>query len=451
LIIYADQMRGDSMSCAGGLPVKTPQIDRLALEGVRFENAYTSFPLCAPFRASFFTGKYAHSTGVYANHYAIPLEQIFLANIFRKHQYQTGYFGKWHLDGGRIPGFIPPGDRRLGFDHFIGFNRGHHYFGSVYFRDTDQPYTSPRYEPDYQTDQLIEFGEKSLKDPQSRPFLAMINYGLPHPPLVAPEHYINLYSEEEVPLPGNVPQGEQSKRTAKAFLVQYYGLIACLDHNVGKLLDWIDHRNLFTRTLVIFLSDHGELAGEHGKYGKKTYHRSAMHVPLLVRYPRLFPSGHVVHTLVDPSVDTMPTLLECCAIDIPGDVQGSSYLKLLEGDNIPTRQAVFYEILMEKEGPEKFPIPERGVRTLDWLYVRNREGPLVLHNLRSDPLEMENLIQSAQHQPIIKELDRLLSEHMDQTGDDWRIEATFPPHDYDTYDEGDKNVAEMLKHAISIP
>jgi hypothetical protein len=112
---------------------------------------------------------------------------------------------------------------------------------------------------------------------------------------------------------------------------------------------------------------------------------------------------------------------------------------------------VFYEILMEKEGPEKFPIPERGVRTLDWLYVRNREGPLVLHNLRSDPLEMENLIQSAQHQPIIKELDRLLSEHMDQTGDDWRIEATFPPHDYDTYDEGDKNVAEMLKHAISIP
>jgi arylsulfatase A-like enzyme len=174
-----------------------------------------------------------------------------------------------------------------------------------------------------------------------------------------------------------------------------------------------------------------------------------MHVPLLVRYPKRFPGGHVVHTLVDPAVDTMPTLLECCAIHLPKDVQGSSYLKLLEGGDIPIREAVFYEILMEKEGPEKFPTPERGVRTLDWLYVRNRENPLVLYDLRSDPLEMKNLIRSTQHQPVIKELDRLLAEHMDQSGDDWQIAATFPPPDYDTYEEGDRNVAELLKDAIA--
>lgn len=451
LIIYPDQMRGDSMSCAGIPLVKTPQIDRLALEGVRFENAYTSFPLCAPFRASFFTGKYAHSTGVYANHYAIPLEHNFLADIFRTHHYQTGYFGKWHLDGGKIPGFVSPGDRRLGFDHFVGFNRGHRYFGSIYFTDTDQPYTSPRYEPDYQTDQLIEFGERCLNDPQGRPFLAMINYGLPHPPLVAPQHYLNLYSAEEVPLPGNVPHDVQSQSASKAFLAKYYGLIACVDHNVGKLLDWIDYRDLFEHTLVIFVSDHGELAGEHGEYGKKTYHRSAMHVPLLVRYPKHYPEGHVVHALIDPAVDTMPTLLECCDFTVPEDVQGSSYLTLLEGSDIPVREAVFYEILMEKEGPEKFPVPERGVRTLDWLYVRNSEGPLVLYDLISDPLEMENLIGSTQHQPAIKELARLLADHMDQTEDDWKIAATFPSHDYHTSEEGDRNVAEMLKFAIPSP
>ena len=127
------------MSCAGNPIVKTPQIDRLAIEGVRFENAFTSFPLCSPFRASFFTGKYAHATGVYANHYAIPLEQDFLAEIFRKHQYQTGYFGKWHLDGGRIPGYVPPGERRLGFDHFIGYNRGHRYFESIILKTATSP------------------------------------------------------------------------------------------------------------------------------------------------------------------------------------------------------------------------------------------------------------------------------------------------------------------------
>ena len=436
------------MSCAGNLVIKTPQIDRIAMEGIRFANAFTSCPLCAPFRASFLTGKYAHSTGVYANHYPIPLEQNFLAEIFRKHQYQTGYFGKWHLDGGKIPGFVSPGDRRLGFDHFVGFNRGHHYFKSIYFKDSGQPYTSQRYEPDYQTDQLIEFCEGCLKDPQGRPFLAMINYGIPHPPLVAPENFLNQYSAEEIPLPGNVPQDGRSQRASRTFLAKYYGLIACLDHNVGKLLDWIDERDLYDDTLVIFLSDHGELAGEHGLYGKKTYYHSAMHVPLMVRYPKQFPAGHMVQALVDPAVDSLPSLLESCAIAAPGDIQGSSYRKNLAGGDIPIREAVFYEILMEKEGPENFPIPERGVRTLEWLYVRNREAPQILYDLDSDPLEMNNLIGSPQHQPIIKALDDLLSEHMHQTGDDLQIEAKFPPQDYDTYEEGDRNIAQMLKSAI---
>jgi arylsulfatase A-like enzyme len=276
----------------------------------------------------------------------------------------------------------------------------------------------------------------------------MINYGLPHPPLVAPEHYLNLYSVGEVPLPGNVPQDVQSQHGAKAFLAQYYGLIACLDHNVGKLLDWIDNSNLFDDTLVVFLSDHGELAGEHGVYGKKAYHRSAMHVPLLIRYPKHFPSEHVVQSIVDPSVDTMPTLLDCCSIPIPKGVQGSSYLKLLKGGDIPIREAVFYEILMEEEGPENFPVPERGVRTLDWVYVRDSEGPLVLYDLGSDPLEMENLIRSTHHKPVINELDTLLSRHMEKTSDDWQIAATFPPPDFHTYEEGDQNAAEMLKSAI---
>jgi len=104
---------------------------------------------------------------------------------------------------------------------------------------------------------------------------------------------------------------------------------------------------------------------------------------------------------------------------------------------------------MEKEGPENFPIPERGVRTPDWLYVRKHDAPLVLYDLRSDPLESKNLIGSPQHQPVIKELDHQLSEHMDQTGDDWQIEAKFPPQDYHTYEQGDRNIAEMLKYAIS--
>ena len=186
LIIYPDQLRADALGCYGNPVIDTPNIDRLAYEGVRCENAYVSFPLCAPFRASFFTGKYAHQTGVYANHYKIPLGQDFLAEHLGQAGYTTAYFGKWHLEGGVKHGFVQPGKRRLGFKHFVGFNRGHEYFQSIFYRDDGQPITSRRYEPDYQTDHVIEFMRSAVHSGAEQPFLAMINYGIPHPPLVAP-------------------------------------------------------------------------------------------------------------------------------------------------------------------------------------------------------------------------------------------------------------------------
>ena len=109
------------------------------------------------------------------------------------------------------------------------------------------------------------------------------------------------------------------------------------------------------------------------------------------------------------------------------------------------------KILMEVDGPENFPIPERGVRTLDWLYVRTREAPLVLFDQKADPLEMENLIHSVDHKTVIKNLDHLVWSYMDQTGDHWQVEATFPPENYHTNEEGDRNVVELLKHAIVEP
>jgi arylsulfatase A-like enzyme len=441
-------MRADVMGCAGNTCIKTPNIDRLAMEGVRFKNAFTSFPLCSPFRASLFTGKYAHSNGQFANHYPIPLGQDFLAEILRDNGYRTGYIGKWHLDGGIKPGFVPPGERRLGFDHFVGFNRGHFYFNSIYYRDTDQPYHCPRYEPDYQTDHLIEFMESCVHAPDGNPFLAMICLGIPHPPLVAPPYYRNLYSPEEVSPRSNVPLDPESQERARNFLAGYYGLVANVDHNIGRILDWLDKKGLADDTLVVLLSDHGEMAGEQGCYGKKTAYDSSMRVPLIVRYPRRFPAGHTVSSLVDVSVDTMPTLLELCELPILGAVQGTSYLSLLDGGSEPTRNEVYYEIIMEGEGPERFPVPERGVRTVDWLYVRTEDSPKVLFDLRNDPLEMSNLIGDSKYSDTVRELDSLLREHMARTDDDWSIEAKFPPPNFMTHQEGAENVKRLLEKAI---
>jgi len=451
LIIYPDQMRADAMSCAGNPVIRTPHIDRLALEGVRFTQAYTAFPLCCPFRASLFTGRYPHASGMRANHYPIPLNQDFLPQILRDHGYQTGYVGKWHLDGGIKHGFVPPGPRRLGFDWFVGFNRGHAYFGSIYYRDDGQPRTSRRYEPEYQTDHLIEFMAKASQDPEGRPFFAEICYGLPHPPLVAPDYYLQLYRPDEVPVRSNTPQDPEALARARRFLAGYYGLVACVDYQVGRILSWLDRQGLAENTLVLFVSDHGEMAGEHGRYGKKTYYEASMRVPMIVRYPARFRGGRTIEAQVDPSVDTMATLLELCGISIPEQNQGVSYLSLLDETAKSTRDAIYYQVCAEREGPERFPVAERGLRTREWLYVRTEARPLALYHLPSDPLEVNNLVADARYADVLEELDGQLGQQMNALEDDWGLEAHFPPPDFQTHAEGERYRQELIRKAIVEP
>lgn len=483
LIIYPDELRADTMGCAGNPVIKTPYMDRLANEGVRFEEAYTSFPLCTPFRASLYTGKYNHSTGVYANHHPIPLGQDFLAEILKDAGYQTGYIGKWHLDGGDAPGFVPPGPRRLGFDHFVGFNRGHYYQNAIYYRDSGQPYHCPRYEPDFQTDHLIEFMDNATQS-NDTPFFGMVCFGAPHFPFNMPEYLKTLYRPEEIPLgpsagnidlqkavtaelrangfpaasglwgvSGSITEKFDDQQAVREFMALYYGMVANVDHNVGRILNWLDAAGLADSTVVILLSDHGDMAGEHGyRCGtKKNPYRQASRVPLIVRYPERFPADRVVNSLVDVSVDTMPTLLSLCGLDIPASVQGNSFLSNLEGDPTPAREAAFYEVNKELEGPERFPIPERGVRTAQWLFCRTREKPKLLIDLQKDPEELNNLIDDPAYASRIEALDKLLAEHMQATGDDWSAEAVFPPENFLTHEEKSKKQIKLLKEAVVEP
>ncbi len=481
LIIYPDQLRADVMGCAGNPTIKTPHFDRLAEEGVRFEEAYTSFPLCTPFRSSLFTGKYNHCTGVYANHHPIPLDQDFLPDILSRNGYQTGYIGKWHLNGGDAPGFVPPGPRRLGFDHFVGFNRGHYYLNAIYYRDTDQPYHCPRYEPDFQTDHLIEYMEGCVSSGDERPFFGMICYGAPHFPFNMPSYLRNLYRPEEIPLgptSGNTELQKQitkellennfpvasgvwgvgdseSPRTddeqaVREYLAQYYGMVANIDHNLGIILNWLDKKGLRDDTMVVLLSDHGDMAGEHGYLcgTKKTPYRQVMRAPLIIRYPARFVAGRVIPSLVDVSVDTMPTILNLCGLEIPDSVQGVSYLSMLDGDPVPVRNAVFYEVNKELEGPERFPIPERAVRTPEWLYCRTRKGPKLLFDEKNDPEELHNLVDDPKFRAQREKLEAILKEHMDRTDDDWSAEAVFPAPGFLTHEEKTEKQKQLAEKAL---
>ena len=492
LIIYADQMRHDTMACAGNPVVKTPYLDRLAMEGVRFSEAYVSYPLCTPFRAALFSGKYAQGHGLFQNHFPLDVDQDFLPRILKESGYHTGYIGKWHLEGGPKPGYVPPGERRIGFDHFIGFNRGHQYLQSIYYKDTDQPYHCKRYEPDYQTDQLIEFIETSVAKDDGNPFFGFICYGPPHHPMVMPEYIRKMYDPEEVPLPPGVPNpdlqvetqrrrlefdcngnekahlaskvpgikkkpGEpETEAEIRRFIAEYYGMVSNVDHNVGRVLNRLDALDVAEDTLVIFLSDHGDMMGQHGYYCgfKPTGYRAAMQVPFIVRYPAGFAGGRVTDALVDISVDSMPMILELLGLRIPNAVQGTSYLSVLDGKSDGTRDAVMYQVMKQNDGArgEFTPVPERGIRTRDWLYVRQPARRKMLFDLDADHDELNDLSEDPQYESTMDELDARIFRHMEATDDDWNLCMDFPPPGFLTHAEGQAHLEkELEERAIIVP
>ncbi len=487
LCIYVDQLREDALGCTGNPLIRTPNIDRLALEGMRFSEAYVSTPLCTPFRGSFLTGKYAHAAGVHANHFPIPTNQKFLTHHLADAGYNTGYIGKWHLYGGPKPGFVPPGPDRCGFETFVGFNRGHEYDRSIYFYDDGQPYHCPRHEPDYQTDQAIDFMDRANAG-DSRPFFAYLCFGPPHHPMRIPDNWKYLYRPEEVPLPKGVPNPDLQRKVQaeivtrdfggdpanadsshidyreipagepeteaeiRRYIAEYYGMIANVDWNVGRILNWLDASGIAEDTFVLLFSDHGDMLGQHGYYcgNKRVAYRGAMHVPVIARWPGRIAAKAVSDALIDLSIDAMPTLLDLAGAPTPPDVMGKSFWPILSGAATQSHEAVFYQLMLQSRGLEGdiHPRALRGCRSRNWLYVRDQDGPKWLFDLRVDPDENHNLVCQAAYSDVLYGLDDWVLKRMLDTGDDWNQEHEFPPPDFVTHKDAAKRHGRLLDQAV---
>ncbi|MBX2882757.1 MAG: sulfatase [Granulosicoccus sp.] len=490
LLVYADQMRYDAMGCAGNPIIRTPHIDRLASEGVQFSEAYTSYPLCCPFRASVMTGKYAQGHGMVQNHFPLRGSQTFLAELMQQAGYRTGYIGKWHLEGGPKPGFVPP-ERRFGWEHFVGFNRGHEYMSSIYYDDGGQAYHSKRYEPDYQTDQMLEFIGDATRAEDGKPWIGYLSYGPPHFPMDMPDYLRTIYRPEEIPLPPGVPDMELQRRFQKIrnevwcggdprsghsshaaydkkpvgepeteaeirqFMAEYYGMIYNIDWNLGRILNELDRQGIADNTVVLFFSDHGDMCGQHGHFCgiKNQAYRAAMHVPLIIRYPARF-KPQVTQAMVDVGPDMMPTLLDIIGADIPSGIDGQSYLPVLNGNTVNARDTIFYQVFTQTGGnPHEFaPFAERGLRTRDWMYMRHKEERILLFDERADYHEQNNLVEDPAYSAMMDDFDRQIDEHMKATGDDWEMSADFPPPDWVTHAEAKQFLEEtLLPGAIEVP
>ena len=427
VFIFSDQQRYSALACNGNRIVQTPHLDALAQNGVVLDNAFSSCPICAPYRGQLMTGKYAHANGCIDNEYALFPDQQTLPAVLDAAGYDTAYIGKWHL------GYGPYGrDQKGGFSYMAANNCDHNHNAVKYYENDQGPFTFDTWAPTGETDLALRYIDDQQRRASDRPFCLVLSWGPPHWSGPAYDHYpeeFAIYDPDAVDLPPNVPP--QLEAFARKELAHYYGNISALDSEVGRITHFLKTRGLADNTILCFSSDHGDHLSSHG-YGKPmdmwlhhskraskaTPYEESIHVPFVLSYPAKVAPGRRLTTMFS-SVDIMPTLLGLAAIDQPEGIQGTDQSGAICGQTGPEPDSVYLQIL----GPGW---PHRGdwvgfwrgVRTPRWLYARWIDsGDIWLFDRDKDPYEMENLAGRAACAEVQQQLEQRLQQWLHTTAD----------------------------------
>jgi arylsulfatase A-like enzyme len=406
----------------GDPDVRTPNLDKLASQGVLFRNTFTNTPVCCPARAIILTGKYAHKNGMVANDLRLRESETTIAELLAAQGYRTGFIGKWHLDGGRrLPGFVPPGPRRQGFQFWAANECDHRHFRPTYFRDTDQPITEQRFEPEVWTDLAIEF----LKQTGSDPFFLVVAMGPPHDPYGAPEPYTRLYDPAKLRMRPNWVEGVTG--AGRKEIAAYDAAITAVDEQVGRLMRALEELRRAQDTIVLFTSDHGDMLGSHGQRLKRKPWEESIRVPGILRYPAKVKPGRASEALLS-HVDIAPTLLALCGLQVPTEMQGSDLAPVVLGTTDRGPDSAFFQIFVPFAG-DVTPQPWRGVRTDRYMYARAEAGPWVLYDLTADPYELKTLVHDPAHAALRERMETKVNAWMKRIGDSWAFNSNVPVED----------------------
>jgi len=431
--VFGDQHRGQALSCAGDPNVNTPNIDRLAAEGVWFRNAVMGYPLCCPARGSILTGRYPHVC-VPGHEHPLPDDAVTLAEPLRDAGYHTAWFGKWHLSGqrerdGRLGLAEVPRRQRGGFDTWIGYENNNAQFDCHVHGHRDNSevarYRLPRFETDAFTDLLLNHVEERATS--DRPFFAALSVQPPHDPYTAPPEWMGRHHPARVQLRSNVPDIPCVVDKARRELPGYYALIENLDWNLGRVRATLEALGLTQRTFVVFFSDHGDQHGSHGYFLKMTPYQEAIHVPMIIGGPAHlhYKMSHVSESLFN-HVDLAPTTLGLCGLDQPAAMQGFDYSGRYRDERRREDEpeaTLLQSILPTGHGPE-VAFPWRGILTRDgWKYVAFSSAPYLMFNLNEDPYEQRNLAHQGFAQARRRELQQVLAKELKRVGDDFPLPA----------------------------
>lgn len=446
LYIVTDDQRWDYLGIAGHPFLETPHMDRLAVEGVWFKNAFCTTSLCSPSRASVLSGLYAHRHGVTNNFTDYPDDLPSFPRLLHESGYASAYIGKWHMGE-------DDDSPRPGFDWFVTHKGQGQYFDTEFNFNGERREVVEGYYTHVVTDMAMEW--LSRERPDDQPWVLCLGHKAPHSFYYPEPKYEGVFDHIEIGYPDTAFQLEGKPHWIRQRLSTWHGIygplfdyredfpddspegveafanmvrayastIISVDDSIGVLLEFLEERGELDNTIIILLGDNGILEGEHGMVDKRTMHEPSIRVPLLMRYPGLVPAegGPLEIEQQVLTVDIAPSILEMCGLPPLEEVHGRSWVDLVTTGDPHWRTSWFYYYDYEEQFP--YTPNVRGIRTDEWKYIRYPHGDgspdrhmPELYNIREDPEERVNLANDPRYAPKIAALYAELLVLMEATG-----------------------------------
>lgn len=432
VFILSDDHRYDFMGFHPNAPdfLETPAMDRMAREGVHIANAFVSTSLCSPSRASILTGQYAHRHGVVDNQRAVPEGTHFFPEYLQQAGYETAYVGKWHMGHEND-------DPRPGFTRWVSYRGQGTYFDPVLNVDGER-IEHEGYTADIVTDYALDWLEEKRAD--GDPFFLYLSHKSVHGGFQPAPRHEGRYADVDLDYPETMyldaegretwPDWIKEQRSSwhgvdymyhgrldyNKFYRDYAETLLGLDESIGRVLDYLTESGLAENTIVFYMGDNGFSFGEHGLIDKRHALEESMRVPMLAWAPGHVEAGSRIQEQI-VNIDVMPTILELAGSRPPAlhVMDGRSFAPLLEGDDIPWRDDIFYEYYWEWNFPQT--PTQFALRTPQYKYVffYGIWDDDALFDMQNDPKEQFNLINDEAHQEVVEEMRTALFERLRTT------------------------------------
>lgn len=440
IVVLVDDMRWDEYGEAGHNYIKTPNIDRIAKEGVSFKNAFSTTPLCSPSRASFLTGQYAHTNGIVDNqaHNELSHQLNTFPKQLHENGYATAFVGKWHMGNDDTP--------RPGFDYWASL-RGQGEAIDPGLNINGKQQTIQGYVTDILIDQSLQF----INQKREQPFLLYLAHKALHPNVVqrddgstsniaqggfvAADRHKGMYDSVlfnrrpnyNIPplnkpalsrkIDGLPPLSAETSTKEKTIRERSEMLMA-VDEGLGAILKALENKGELDNTIIIFTSDHGYWYGEHClDEERRLAYEEAIRIPMLVRYPSLIKAGSTNEQMV-LSIDLAPTLLDIAGVTAGNPIQGKSWVPIFNETVNDWRKSFLVEYYSDIVFPRMLNMGYKAVRNQQYKYIHyvDLEGMNELYDIISDPYELHNLIDDPEMATVLGEMKQELNRLLQETG-----------------------------------